>query len=192
MADPRITAIDKALGDVQLPAHSLVLTAQSSYFKRALQGEMQEGKTRKFEYSQGSMQAYWRAFEYMYTGKYSEEPCMKLNDTDDDELSKDVRVYQLADYFGVDGLKDDALQKFKAKITKLWVTELFVDCIRDVYQSTSDEKCKMRQAVVDVVNQHRSELWQRRPFKDLVREGGDFAVDLMSKLLVEDEEKTVV
>ncbi|KJK84707.1 hypothetical protein H633G_11550 [Metarhizium anisopliae BRIP 53284] len=35
MADPRITAIDKA--------------------------------------------AYWRTFEYMYTGKYREEPCMKLN-----------------------------------------------------------------------------------------------------------------
>lgn len=55
-----------------------MLTAQSSYFKRALLGEMQEGKTRKFEYSEGSMHAYWRVFEYMYKGTYSEEPCMKL------------------------------------------------------------------------------------------------------------------
>lgn len=40
---------------------------------------MQEGNTRKFKYSEGSMQAYWRTFEYMYTGKYREEPCIKLN-----------------------------------------------------------------------------------------------------------------
>ncbi|KID95710.1 hypothetical protein MAJ_08356, partial [Metarhizium majus ARSEF 297] len=144
---------------------------------------MQEGNTRKFEYSEGSMQAYWRTFEYMYTGKYREEPCMKLNHPDDDELSKDVRVYQLADYFEVDGLKDYALQKFQAKITKLWVSEVFVDCIRDVYRSTSDEKCKMRGAVVYVVHQHVSELWGKGPFKELLREGGDFAVDLMSKLV---------
>lgn len=40
---------------------------------------MKEGNARKFEYSEGSMQAYWRVFEYMYTGKYSEKPCMKLD-----------------------------------------------------------------------------------------------------------------
>ncbi|KID62570.1 BTB/POZ domain containing protein, partial [Metarhizium hybridum] len=116
------------LGDVELPAHSLVLTAQSSYFKRALLGEMEEGKTRKFEYSEGSMHAYWRVFEYMYKGTYSEEPCTKLTELDDDELSKEVRVYQLADYFEVDGLKREALRRFTTKTIALWATEAFVDC----------------------------------------------------------------
>ncbi|KFG84452.1 BTB/POZ domain-containing protein [Metarhizium anisopliae] len=171
------------LGDVELPAHSLVLTAQSSYFKRALLGEMEEGKTRKFEYSEGSMHAYWRVFEYMYKGTYSEEPCTKLTELDDDELSKEVRVYQLADYFEVDGLKREALRRFTTKTIALWATEAFVDCVRDVYQSTSNKKCKMREAVVDIVNQHVPKLWEEPPFRDLVREGGDFPVDLMSRLV---------
>lgn len=34
---------------------------------------------KKFEYNEGSMQAYWRVFEYMYTGKYSEEVAPKLS-----------------------------------------------------------------------------------------------------------------
>jgi hypothetical protein len=48
----------------------------------------------------------------------------------------------------------------KTKINKLWVTEVF-EGIKDVYESTSDVKCKMRKAVIDVVRQHLSELWAR-------------------------------
>lgn len=81
------------------------------------------------------------------------------------------------------GLKDYSLQNFKSKINKLWVSEVFVDCIKDVYESTSDVKCKMRGAVIDVVHQHLAELWQKKPFKELFREGGDFGVDLMSKMV---------
>lgn len=41
----------------------------------------------------------------------------------------------------------------------------------------------MREAVVDMVNQHVPKLWEEPPFRDLVREGGDFPVDLMSRLV---------
>lgn len=81
------------------------------------------------------------------------------------------------------GLKDYSLRNFKSKINKLWVSEVFVEGIKDVYESTSDAKCKMREAVIDVVRQHLSELWARKPFKELFREGGDFGVDLRSKLV---------
>ncbi|EFZ04530.2 ATP-dependent DNA helicase PIF1 [Metarhizium robertsii ARSEF 23] len=81
------------------------------------------------------------------------------------------------------GMKEYNTRKFeynfKMKINRLWVSEVFVDCIRDVYQSTSAANCKMRETVVDVARQHLSELWVRRPFKELIREGGDFGVDLM-------------
>lgn len=39
---------------------------------------MKEGIERKFEYSEGSMQAYWRVFEYMYRGEYSDEAAVPL------------------------------------------------------------------------------------------------------------------
>lgn len=40
---------------------------------------MIKGNAKKFEYNEGSMQAYWRVFEYMYTGQYSEEQAIKLD-----------------------------------------------------------------------------------------------------------------
>lgn len=97
---------------------------------------------------------------------------------------KDVRVYALADYFIVEGLKDYALQRFRSKIRQLWVSEKFVDCIRDIYDSTIDPNCKMRQAVVEIVRNNIAELWEKAPFQEVLREGGDFIVDLMSKLVI--------
>ena len=66
------------LGSVELPAHAIVLSAQSDYFKAALRSPMKEATERKFEYSEGSMHAHWRVFEYMYRGEYSEDPAQPL------------------------------------------------------------------------------------------------------------------
>lgn len=101
---------------------------------------------------------------------------------DDDELSNHVRVYQLADYFGVQTLKDYSLGKLRLKVQELWVSETFVDCIRDVYQSTIDPDCEMRKVVVETAWSHFKSLWGKKPFRELVREGGDFAVDLTGKI----------
>ncbi|KAJ4159433.1 uncharacterized protein LMH87_008335 [Akanthomyces muscarius] len=169
------------LGEVELPAHGFVLSAQTDYFARALASKFEEGATGTFQYDEGSMHAYWRCFKYIYTGEYAEEPAAELSVPDDDELSKEVRVYELAQYFGVKGLGEYSLDRFKIKIDKLWVSERFVDCIRDVYASTVDSDCKMRKAVVDVTNRHFSQLWDK-PLQDLMREGGDFAVDLMEQV----------
>ncbi|OAQ69694.1 BTB/POZ fold domain-containing protein [Pochonia chlamydosporia 170] len=170
------------LRGLELPAHGIVLCAQSKYFETALNSRMKEADTREFKYSEGSIHAYWRTFEYMYKGEYSEELVAKLDALDDDELSKHVRVYQLADYFGVQTLKDYSLGKLRLKVQELWVSETFVDCIRDVYQSTIDPDCEMRKIVVDTAWSHFKSLWGKKPFRELVREGGDFAVDLMGKI----------
>ncbi|KAK8150882.1 hypothetical protein G3M48_004559 [Beauveria asiatica] len=158
------------LGEVELPAHRFVLSTQSEYFKRALARKFEEGDTGIFQYNEGSMHAYWRCFKYIYTG-----------DSDDDELSKDVRVYELAQYFQIQGLKQYALEKFQPKVERLWVSERFVDCIRDVYASTVNKDCKMRQMVVNVTHNHLDELWDK-VFEDLLREGGDFVVDVMAQI----------
>lgn len=105
------------------------------------------------------------------------------NQVDDDELLKDVRVYALANYFIVEGLKDFALQRFQAKVEKLWLSEKLVDCIRNIYDSTSDPDCKMRKTVVNTVYVHIDDLWQRKSLQDLLRDGGDFVVDLMGEMM---------
>lgn len=94
---------------------------------------------------------------------------------------KHPRVYALADYFLMSDLKEYALKRFESKIQELWISEAFVDCIRAVY--TADEyDSRMRNAVVRVARTNIKKLWQRKRFQDLVREIGDFAVDLMAIL----------
>ncbi|EGR52930.1 uncharacterized protein TRIREDRAFT_102952 [Trichoderma reesei QM6a] len=168
------------LGGVEIPAHAIVLSAQSEYFKAALRSPMKEATEKKFEYKEGSMHAHWRVFEYLYRGEYSEDPAPPLLPiADDDELIKDIRVYQLADYFRVEGLREYALHNFESKIKHLWVSESFVDCIREVYGAT-DLGYEMRKAILQVVRGHLGELWEKKAFRLLVREGGDFPMEIIS------------
>lgn len=62
----------------ELPTHSLVLATQSEFFNTALKGPFVEGNTKEFRFTEGSMHAHWRVFEYMYTGRYSEDPAEAL------------------------------------------------------------------------------------------------------------------
>jgi hypothetical protein len=87
----------------------------------------------------------------------------------------------LADYFLVEGLKDYALERLKSKAQQLWVSEVFVDCIRDVYESTQD--FELRGVILEVAYQHLPDLWSKKPFQDLIHEGGDLAVALMGKVI---------
>ncbi|KAG9249985.1 BTB/POZ domain-containing protein [Emericellopsis atlantica] len=182
-----LSDVNVHLGTFELPAHSLALVAQSEYFEKILGSECKEGLSREITFSEGSLQAYWRVFEYLYTEEYSEDPCPTLDaqaeTENDDELSKDLRVYSLAEYFSINGLKEHALSRFKSKISRLWVSEIFPDCIREVYGSTSDPNCDMRKAVVEVTRENRGELWVKKAYRELIHEGGDFAVDLMDELM---------
>ena len=81
----------------------------------------------------------------------------------------------------MEGLKDYALERFKSKAQKLWVSENFVDCIRDVYESTQD--LEFREVVLGVAYEHLPDLWSKKPFQDLIHEGGDLAVALMGKVI---------
>ncbi len=93
---------------------------------------------------------------------------------------RDVRVYELANFFLVPSLKDYAFQRFSSKLKGLWITEGFIGCVKHVYSVTS-ESDEMRGLVADVSRQHLSELWKKPPFQELIREGGDFAVDLTAR-----------
>lgn len=52
-----------------LPAHRLVLCLQSDYFGNAFRNFI-EGETKTMTLDAATEAAYWRVFEYMYTGDY--------------------------------------------------------------------------------------------------------------------------
>ena len=99
------------------------------------------------------------------------------------ELLKHPRVFALADMFRMEGLKNLSCEKLKLQLKEHWKSEAFPDCIREVY-STSEETQALgaRRVVVEEAALHRKELIQKRLFQDLIREPGDFGIDLVLKI----------
>lgn len=62
--------------NVTLPAHRLIISLQSSYFEDTYSDAFAQDKG-ILEFQQGSGIAYWRVFEYLYTGDYSDEATNK-------------------------------------------------------------------------------------------------------------------
>ncbi len=89
-------------------------------------------------------------------------------------------MFALADMFLLEELKVLACKKFEEKIKQHWISDMFPDSIREVYSTTNSiDSNSIRKAVVDTVVLHRVDLVQQAPFQELIREVGDFAVDLV-------------
>jgi len=69
-------------------------------------------------------------------------------------------------------------KKFELQLQNHWISDTFPDCIREVY-SISGNASAIRKVIVDVVSLHKQELARKLPFQELIREVGDFAVDLI-------------
>jgi hypothetical protein len=181
------------------PAHRLVLGMRSPYFDDALQSKFKEGVTHEFRFEQDSPHALWRVLQFMYTGDYADEAsCLlpseglhlifpprfeisRLRQVGDDlELLRHPRVYALADMFRMEDLKSLAYGKFETQLQQHWISDTLVDCIREVYlTSTESGPPSIRKAVVKIASLHMKVLIQKWSFQELIREVGDFAVDLV-------------
>ncbi|KAK7177394.1 hypothetical protein PSPO01_16560 [Paraphaeosphaeria sporulosa] len=167
--------------DVVLPVHKSIVCIQSDYFEKAFREEFIEGSSGAITFKEGSGAAYWRVFEYLYTGDYLEE--LSTNEFEDDStLLKDPRVYALADMMLLEGLKALCVSKLKEKLKDLWASDSFPDCIREVYACTHHSGCDMRSAVLEIATAHAPELSDKEVFTDLLRDGGEFPVEYVTAL----------
>lgn len=98
-----------------------------------------------------------------------------------------MQVYQIADYLGINDLQAHTVSRLKIKARKLWMSQGFIDCIPEVYACTVWDKCDLRKVVIDTIHEHLADLW-KMPLKDLLREGGDFPVELMDRLAVSERD----
>lgn len=92
-------------------------------------------------------------------------------------------MYALADMFFLEDLKTLAVAKLRQKLQSLWKCDTFPDCIREVYTSTPESDLAMRSAVVEVSKAHVIDLGKKADFKELIHEGGDFAVHLFENVI---------
>lgn len=102
---------------------------------------------------------------------------------DDDDLLKDIRVYLLADFFLMDELQDYAIKRFATTLDVVDISDGFVECVVEVYGCTTQSHCKLRDVVISKACSHLESLWEKKPFRELVRNCGEFAVDLIAKSL---------
>ncbi|KAH7248163.1 hypothetical protein B0J15DRAFT_449434 [Fusarium solani] len=171
------------LGDeFVLSGHSCILATRSEYFNKALNSGLKEAHSKEFRFSEGSVHAYWRVFQFIYTGDYSEATSAELSSpADDNELMLHFQVYMAAKYFLIDQLMEIALQRFESKSRSEWDSKLLTKCIHDVYDSTTEDDHKVRNVVLDLTRRYQVSLRDKSNFRDLLRQGGDFVVDLVVK-----------
>lgn len=80
-------------------------------------------------------------------------------------------------------LKEISMDRMKQTVRERWDCDLFLACIREVYQSVSKFPPTLRSALLDMAVVHALELTMEEEFKDLVYEGGDFVVEYVGRLL---------
>ncbi|KAI1001996.1 hypothetical protein K3495_g6211 [Podosphaera aphanis] len=181
--DPEYSDVTIKIFDVVLYAHRVFICSRSDYFKKALQKvphKFIEGETKTIEFKEGSGAAYWRVFEYLYTGDYSDE--LSTTELEDDpELLIDIRVYELADMFLIEGLQTLSETKFKKRIEGYELDDSFNICVQEVYKTSHGTAKEMRgavvQAAISYVEKRRdkdAELWL---IAVLIGNGGLFAID---------------
>lgn len=77
------------------------------------------------------------------------------------------------------------MKRFRSQIEKLWISERFPGCIREVYLSLGGNDMAMRNCVASVVSRNFEALWPKKEFKDLLSEGGDFVLDVMKIKIID-------
>lgn len=79
-------------------------------------------------------------------------------------------------------LKTIAREKFERQLQQHWISDTFADCIREVYETTQQSDTAMRRAAVDVARENTGQLYSQKSFQALLREVGDFAVDMVGAI----------
>ncbi|KAK5993687.1 hypothetical protein PT974_07123 [Cladobotryum mycophilum] len=142
------------VGTFELPAHSFVLMSQSEHFKGEIKRKLEEDNEQTFWFDDDDyeLQTYWRVFEYMYKGTYSDE-CPK----------------------GISG-------KEKCKtILDRCLTPEFLDGVDYLYCHLHPTNT-MRQLFVQRACENFDTLDEMDGFEGFVHENVDFAVDMARNL----------
>ncbi|KAG9238192.1 hypothetical protein BJ875DRAFT_437765 [Amylocarpus encephaloides] len=73
--------------------------------------------------------------------------------------------------FRIEGLKRLSYKKFEQQLQQHWISDMFPDCIREVYLTSNNTDLNTtRKAVIDSVASHKQELVPKRSFQELIRE----------------------
>ncbi|KAI1017750.1 hypothetical protein LB504_004001 [Fusarium proliferatum] len=155
--------------------HKIVLSAHSKCFAKALNDHWKEGSEGNIDiddFHPGVVDALLR---FMYSYEYD-------NDQDTPRMLFDVRVYQIADKYGITALKDEVKKPFEAAVNREWITDDFPIAANLVYVTTPSQDRGLRDIIVEVMRKNIEHLAGVNKFDELLRTTPDLAVDLVTCL----------
>lgn len=98
-------------------------------------------------------------------------------------LASSVRVYAIADKYGMPSLKELAKERFCNWAEGNWTHEDFSDIVREIFQSTPNSDRGLRDVVVRIVATHVDNLTQKDEFRHLLEEIGDLGLGVLCQVL---------
>jgi hypothetical protein len=89
-----------------------------------------------------------------------------------------ARMYAIADFYEIPGLKNLAQQKFQAAAERHWNSTEFGEAVHVVYTTTLAEDRGLRQTVKDILLRHMT-LLNKPEVESIMREIPDLAFDML-------------
>ncbi|RPA71751.1 POZ domain-containing protein [Ascobolus immersus RN42] len=199
------------------PAHKAVVCSQSEFFKVALRGDFLEAQEGTIAIPDETAKNIYRLLRYLYTGDYHDFPTHWYDEESNVEAIQEFReldrsplfdmmdwseiryssrsnlaMYRLADKYGIPGLARLACDKLYFAVRNLGTVDDIAIIAHDVYSATDKKDDPLRKVVREVmfdgplITDWR-EMDGCEAMMCLIRDHGDFALELVLKLLKERE-----
>lgn len=126
----------------------------------------------------------WRFLKWSHTGDYPTSLPQELSYPDDEGCEKHSKVYFIADYLGIDELKEEAVSKYEAHHTDGILSrddvsrEQFLRSVRDVFDHTVQQDDKLRTAVLRTAATYHRWLKVVPEYQKVLQEVDGFAAAL--------------
>ncbi|KAL1979195.1 hypothetical protein VTN96DRAFT_6523 [Rasamsonia emersonii] len=165
--------------DQEFKVHRLVVCGRSEYFSRLFNGNWAETAENVVQLKDDDPRAVEAMVHFMYGYEYDS------SGSDRGRISPilfNVKVYQLADKYGVPQLKQRAKEKFENIAKTCWQMDDFPTAIAEAYTCTPKEDRGLRDTLVEISCEHIDELQKNDDFQTVLEEAVGFAADLVQYL----------
>ena len=176
--------------------HRVVLCTWSSFFKNACKNgfkvchhritsrkknipltSVKEGASKTIDLKEDDPDIIGKMICFCYNHDY--DGLVLTLDGENGSLMIHAKMYSIADKYDISLLKDLAKNKFKEDIQGQLRPERLVTLIETVYENTVPSDRGLRDCLTSVLKRYKNELRKDAAFMDLVRSGGDLAVDVI-------------
>ncbi|KIX08720.1 uncharacterized protein Z518_03377 [Rhinocladiella mackenziei CBS 650.93] len=160
--------------DRDFRVHKIIMCGQSEYFDRLFNGDWKEVRDDVVVLKEDDSGAVEAMIRFMYENEYDS------SGNSEERISPmvfNVRVYRVADKYGVPALKQLSKEKLDHAANICWDMDDFPHVITDVYGTSECEE--LRDTIARVSHEYMEALLKKDKFLRVLEETSGFAADLV-------------